>query len=89
MHISINYVVVEKLEVPKKEGEFEAVQVEDDFVYKGKVSHVPEGPAWIGNHQLRVGDVVIFAKYSPDSHEITVDGKKLRFVAVKDLLAVV
>lgn len=89
MHISINYVVVEKLEVPKKEGEFEAVQVEDDFVYKGKVAKVSDMPTHLGNHQLAVGDVVVFAKYSPDSHEITLDGKKVRFVAVKDLLAVV
>ena len=89
MHLSDHYVVVEKLEEQKQEGQFETVKVTDDFVYKGRVANVPDIPVHMGNYQIQVGDTVLFAKYSPDSHEIEHDGKKVRFVSVKDLLAIV
>jgi len=87
MQISNNYIVVTKLEEEAKEG-FKAVEVQDNYVYKGKVTHIPEAPVYMGNKPVTVGDVVLFAKYSPDTHEIDVDGKKVKFVATNDILAV-
>lgn len=80
MKISNNYIVVEKLDEEIKDG-FKTVDVQDNFVYKGKVIDS-------GTQPLLVGDVVLFAKYSPDIHEIDLDGKKVKFVKIDDILAV-
>lgn len=91
MQISNNYIVVEKLEEEAKEG-FKAVEVQDNYVYKGKVTLIPEVPVFMGNQQIGVGDVVLFAKYSPDTHEIDLQEEgmphKVKFVATSDILAV-
>lgn len=87
MQISVNYVVVKKVDEPKAEG-FQAVEIQDSFVYKGRISHLPEAPVYMGNKQCSVGDVVLFAKYSPDTVETEVDGEKVKFVKTVDLLAV-
>lgn len=82
--INSNYVLVEKIEEVKEEG-FKTVEVQDCFVYKGKVKQVPMMTTYVDNHLLSVGDVVIFAKYSPDTHEVEKD----KFVKITDILAVV
>lgn len=87
MNISNNYILVEKLEEDVKEG-FKTVDVQDDYVYKGKVIQVPVAPVYMGNDPLTVGNTVLFAKYSPDTHEIDLDGKKVKFVSTNDILAV-
>ncbi len=87
MQISNNYVAVQKVEEVEKEG-FQAVEVQDNFVYKGKISHLPEAPVYLGNKQCAVGDIVLFHKYSPDTVEIEEGGQKYKFVKVVDLLAV-
>ncbi len=87
MQISNHYIVVEKLEEEKKEG-FQTVEVQDNFIYKGKVTHIPECPVFMGNKQVAPGDVVMFAKYSPDTHEIKEDGKTMKFIKTDDVLAV-
>lgn len=84
MQISNNYILVEKLEESKIEGSFTTVDVQDNFVYKGKVKLLPEIPVFMGNKQLVIGDTVLWAKYSPDTHEYEKD----KFVAISDLLAV-
>lgn len=38
---------------------------------------------------IKEGDVILFAKYSPDTHEIEIDGVKCKFVALSDILAVI
>lgn len=87
--ININYVLVKKLEEEKKEG-FQAVEVQDNFVYKGVIVRIPKSqPVYLGDDHLAVGDVVMFAKYSPDTHEIELEGVKHKFVKVSDLLAVI
>lgn len=87
--ISVNYVLVKKQEEEKKEG-FQAVEVQDNFVYKGVIVQVPRGvPICLSNQQLGPGDVVLFAKYSPDTHEIDIEGVRHKFVNVRDLLAVI
>lgn len=88
MKVSNNYIVVERLEVEKKEG-FETVEVQDNFVYKGKVVLLPEAPVYMGNAGIQLGDTVLFSKYSPDTHEIEHEGKKLKFVSTRDILATV
>lgn len=85
--ISSRYVVVKKLPEPKIEG-FQTVDIQDDFIYKGMVTLLPSNPVFIGNKQLEHGDTVIFAKYSPDTHEIEDDSKKVKFIRVEDLLAI-
>lgn len=87
MKISNNYVMVEKIKDPVVEGEFKVVEVQDNFVYKGKIKMMPESqPIYLGDTLVTVGDIVWFAKYSPDTHEIEFDGQKVKLVAVKDLL---
>ena len=87
--ISNNYVLVKKLEEEKKEG-FQAVEVQDNFVYKAVIVQLPKSqPMYLGDQQLAVGDVVMFAKYSPDTHEIELEGVKHKFINVRDLLAVI
>ena len=88
MQISNNYVVVEKLENPPQEG-FQTVEVTDPSLYKGRVAYLPEMPVYLGNSPLKIGDVVLFAKYSPDTHDIDHEGKKLKFVSTRDLLAAI
>lgn len=88
MSINNKYVKVEKFEEETRDEGFQAVQVQDNFVYKGKVIEIPESPVYVDNHKIEVGDVVLFAKYSPDTHEITEKGKTVKFVRAEDLLEV-
>jgi co-chaperonin GroES (HSP10) len=87
MDISVHYVLVKKVEEPKTEG-FQAVEIQDSFVYKGKIVRLPGMPVHMSNRQIAVGDVVLFAKYSPDTVEIEIEGEKQKFVKIIDLLAV-
>ena len=86
MNISNNYIAVEKLEEPKQEG-FQTVEVQDSSIFKGRVKFMGDG-FYIGNKIVEVGDVVIFAKYSPNTHDIEHEGLKLKFVKAEDVLAV-
>lgn len=86
MQISNNYIAVDKLEEPKQEG-FQTVEITDSSLFKGVITHIPEQPVYMGNTPLAVGDVILFAKYSPDTHEIEHDGKKLKFISTRDILA--
>jgi len=93
MNILNGYILVEKL--PKKEAEgFEVVETQDDFIYKGKVIEISRPmvnytTATIDiQNDIKIGDIVIFAKYSPDTHEIDFEGRKVKFVKATDVLAV-
>jgi co-chaperonin GroES (HSP10) len=50
------------------------------------VEEIGQFVAIAGN--VAVGDTVLFAKYSPDTHEIEHEGKKYKVVEVSDILAV-
>lgn len=89
MHINSNYVLIKKIEEPKKEGEFETAEVQDSFVFKGQVIQTPETPVFVDNHEVIIGDVVIFQKYSPDTLEVELDKEKKKFVKGVDLIAVI
>lgn len=82
MNILNGYLLVEKL--PKKEAEgFEVVETQDDFVYKGKVINKSKDI-----ESINIDDIILFAKYSPDTHEIDFEGRKVKFVKATDVLAV-
>lgn len=87
MQISDKYIVVERVEEEAKEG-FKTVEVQDNYVYKGKVIIIPDNPVYIGNRGVALNDVVLFAKYSPDTHEMDYDGQRVKFVATSDILGV-
>jgi len=83
MKLNVHYILVEKVEEQKKEG-FETVNVQDSFVYKGKVKLLPDIPVYVGNTQLQIGTIVIFKKYSADSFEYEKD----KFIKTDDILAI-
>lgn len=83
MRIADNRIVVEATEKEVKEG-FTTVDVQDDFVYKGKIVELPVSPPVIGDEALKIGDIILFAKGSPDTHEV---GKQ-KFILIHDILKV-
>lgn len=87
MRLSDEYVEVEPVEKEVKEG-YQPVEVQDNFTYKGKVTVLPTRPVYMGNEPLEIGDVILFAKYSPDTHDIGEDNKKVKLVMVKNILKV-
>lgn len=87
MQISNNYVAVEKYYEPEPEiGDFKTVEVTDESTFKGKIKYLPEAPIALGNTHLAVGDIIVFAKYSPDTHEIEHEGQILKFINTRDIL---
>ena len=99
MKILGNRVLVEPLEKEVKEG-FQTVEVQDSFLYKGRVEMVGEyaydvlefsgstPKALVETAKVQVGDTIIFAKYSPDTHEFEHEEKKYKSVLVSDIIAV-
>jgi len=85
MKIIGNRILVSKLEEVKKEG-FETVEVQDSFVCKGKVEQIDSLATPV--FPCVIGDTVIFAKYSPDTHEVEHEGKKYKIINVSDILAI-
>lgn len=89
MKISNGYVAVSKIIEPKTDADsFETVEVQDSSLFKGKVEHLPAEPVFMGNDQVAIGDIIYFAKYSPDTHDLKVEGEDLKFVSTRDILAV-
>jgi len=87
MKILGNRILVSKVEEEKKEG-FQTVEVQDSFVNKGKVEQI--GVAFESEfiNPVEVGNIVLFAKYSPDTQEIEHEGKKMKIIRVEDVLAI-
>lgn len=85
--INTNYVLVKRQTEQKKEG-FSTVDVQDNFVYQGVVERLPNRPIYVDNYALAGGDIVQFAKYSPDTHEVEVGGEKMKMVKAEDILRV-
>lgn len=86
--INNKYILLKKVQEEEKEG-FQAVAIQDSFVFKGQVHRLPECPMYIDNHQLNIGDIVIFTRVSPDTHEIDVEGEKMKMVKLEDVLTVI
>lgn len=88
MQVSNNYIVVEKYYEPEPDGgSFQTVDVQDESTFKGLVKFLPEMPIFLGNTQIAIGDIILFSKYSPDTHEIEHEGQTLKFINTRDLLA--
>lgn len=85
--------VVKKIDQPKQEGSFEIVQVQDSSIYRGEVIDTPDCPVFVDNHQISIGDKIIFKKVSPDTHEVQdpnlFNGDKVKFVIASDILMVI
>ncbi len=84
MKILGNRILVSKVEEPQTEG-FQTVDVQDSFVYKGKIEQLG---SYLEQSSCKEGDVVLFAKYSPDTQEIDHEGQKMKIVKVEDVLAI-
>lgn len=95
MQILGDRVLVSRLEEEKKEG-FQTVEIQDSFLYKGKVEQIGDAFVqelqWVGTQlaapMLREGVIVYFAKYSPHTQEIDVEGKKMKVIRLEDIIAV-
>lgn len=110
MKILGNRVLVSRIEEEEvKEGEFEKVQVQDDFLYKGKVEQIGQGEGYTAakgevssfgpgtivtepqNEEgplLKKGAIVLFAKYSPHTQSVTVEGEEMKVVRMEDVIAI-
>lgn len=88
MKILGNRILVSKIEEEKKDG-FQTVDVQDSFVYKGKVEQTSSDCPQPGDHiHMQKGDTVLFAKYSPDTKEVDHEGKKMKIISMDDVLAI-
>jgi co-chaperonin GroES (HSP10) len=77
-------VLVEKLPDEKQDGFKGAiVGVQDSFLYKGKVVQLGDS---IFN--VCVGDTILFAKYSPDTHEFEHDDTLYKSVSLDDIIVI-
>ena len=97
-----------RIEEEKKEEGFQTVQVQDSFLYKGKVEQIGEGSAYVISGTaptgsfgpgeittggtmtplIKEGDVVLFAKYSPHTQTVTIDGQDMKIIRTEDVIAV-
>lgn len=88
-------ILVSKIEEEKKEG-FQTVEVQDSFLYKGKVEQVGEGCRYYQSENstspskmlVSEGDTVLFAKYSPHTQTVPVDGQDMKIIRTEDIIAV-
>lgn len=87
MKILGNRILVSKVEDPTPKDGFQAVQVEDSFVYKGKVEQIGTEDAKV-SAGIDEGEIVLFAKYSPDTQEIDHEGRKMKVVSIDDVIAI-
>lgn len=74
-------VLISKLEEETTDG-FQTVSAQDNFIYKGKVEQNGDSTTF------PIGSTVLFAKYSPDTHEIEVDNQKMKIININDILAI-
>lgn len=82
MKILGNRLLVSRVQEEQKEG-FQTVEVQDSFIYKGKIEQL--GKTTSG---FSTGDTVVFAKYSPNTQEIQVDGTTMKIISEEDVLAI-
>lgn len=90
MQVLGNRILVCPVEEEKKEGAFEVVEVQDSFTNKGQIVQIGTDEVLpsevLSKGLLNVGNIVIFAKYSPDTQEVEVEGKKYKIIKAEDIL---
>lgn len=84
-------VLVKRIEKEQTDS-FQTVDVIDEFVSRGRI--VQLGESLTGNTSsyhtdFTPGKEIIFAKFSPDTQEIKVDGELMKVVAISDIIAIV
>jgi co-chaperonin GroES (HSP10) len=85
MRILGDRVLVTKVQEEVKEGGFEAVKIQDSFVFKGKVELIGN---LVDANEVCPGDIILFAKYSPDTQEVDYNGQEAKIIIIKDILAI-
>ena len=83
MKILGNRVLIKREPQGEQTG-FAEVKAVDDFVSRGVIHDVGE----VDRDDLRIGETVVFAKFSPDTRTIDVGGEEMKSVLVSDLLAI-
>lgn len=90
MKILGDRVLLSKIVEEKKEG-FSTVEIQDSFIYKGRVEQISGDvelfsglELFSGYEALEIGAVVYFAKYSPHTQDI--EGMKV--VRLEDIIAI-
>lgn len=90
-----NRILVSKAEEEKVEGGFETVEIQDSFLYKGKVEQVGCTPMMMAGSSTSIiepmiteGATVLFAKYSPHTQSVKHDGQDMKIIRLEDVLAV-
>jgi len=84
MNILGDRVLLERVEKDTSGG-FAEVKAIDDFTSNGRIVQVGEDVEHI---RLIEGAEVIFAKFSPDTHTVSIEGKEMKTVAVSDIIAI-
>ena len=86
-----NRILVSKVEEEKKEG-FQTVEVQDSFLYKGKVEQIGSGATVLGTSctepSLNINSIVLFTKYCPHTQSITHEGVDYKIIRMEDVIAV-
>lgn len=87
-----NRILVSKVEEEKKEG-FQTVEVQDSFLYKGKVVQIGTGFPLPGTTieyeaDIKEGKIVLFTKYCPHTQSITHEGVDYKVIRMEDVIAV-
>lgn len=86
MQILGKRILVSKIEEVAKEG-FQTVKTQDEFLYKGKVEMLGS-EANSFTPRIKEGDVIIFTKYSPDTHEVEHNDQVMKIIRTEDILAI-
>ena len=87
MKILGNRILVSRIEDEEKDG-FQTVEVQDSFLYKGKVEQVGLLESSTNGSTIKIGDIVLFAKYSPHTQTVPVDGQDMKIIRIEDIIAV-
>lgn len=89
MRILGDRILVTRVQEEATDG-FQAVKIQDSFVYKGKVELVGNLSPEVASKDIppNVGDIVLFAKYSPDTQEVDYNGQEAKIIIIKDILAI-
>ncbi len=94
MKILGNRILIKRIKEEQKEG-FNAVKVQDSFLYKGEVVLVGDGAIHSQTllstpvtNNINISDTVLFAKNLPYTESVDVDGEIMKIVRIEDILAV-
>ena len=89
MELLGNRVLVRREPEAKTEG-FQAVKAVDDFTSRGVIAGIGDDVDTARpDRKIEVGATVVFARFSPDTHTVHVDGEDMKSVLESDIIAIV